>query len=246
MQQTQLLGSLTTDGTTRRLTGFAGIAWVVTTGLGVALFSAAGTPPPFDDASAYARFVSRAAPLLLGDGFLSGVGGALLVAYFVGFAWLTRSMDNGRSLAPWLLLSFGTLTAGMLTLASVLETATVYVSGSASQQSATPSFWLAMNMALVFLYFPAAGALATQAMAIRQTAVLPRWTALPIAGAAFLVALASLSIFGGTGDLGPLGMVQVMVGFVPSALAVLVVSVSMLRPLRRAAGFLEASPLVQA
>lgn len=218
--------------TARRLTGLAGLAWVITTTIGVVLFSIAGTPPPFDDASGYAGFISDATPLLLGDSFLTGISSALLVAYFVGFARLLHSADSGRSLAPWLLLSLGTLTSCMLALVGLLEASTVYVSRSPSQQGATPSLWLVMNMALVFLYFPAVGALMAQAMGILQTAILARWTARLTGGAACLVALAALSIFGGTGDLGALGMVQVIIGFVPSALVVLAISVSLLRVTR--------------
>jgi hypothetical protein len=83
---------------TRRFAGVVGIAWVIVTAAGIALFSAAGAPLLFDDAAAYARFTSGSATLFLIDAFTTGVSSALLIAFFTGLNLVFRDATGGRSL----------------------------------------------------------------------------------------------------------------------------------------------------
>jgi hypothetical protein len=83
--------------------------------------------------------------------------------------------------------------------------------------------------AITFLYFFGVGATAALAAAIFNTNALPRWAGWLCMFAAVLLALGSLCTLGGTGQMGPLGLAMVLVGFLPAAITFLVLSVLLLR-----------------
>ena len=106
-----------------------------------------------------------------------------------------------------------------------------------SYQTMTAPLWLMTQSAIVFLYFPGAGVFVTSALAVRRSHAMPRWSGWVARAAAALVAVSSLAIFGRIGPLGPLGLLQVLLGFTPSALALLVFGVTLLgRPMTATQG----------
>jgi len=213
----------------RRFAAFAGIAWVLVTAVGVGAFALAGTPPAFSDGSGYATFISRSSAFFLTDAFAGGVGSMLLIAFVVGLATTLRAIDARANLAAALLFGFGIAVAGMLAIVATLETATVYVATTTAYAALTAPFFLATQTVVVFLYFPAVGFFVTLASSGSRTGLLPRWTSRLSWLAAGLLASATLATFGGTGAFGPLGILQVLLGFLPAAITFLAVSISMAR-----------------
>jgi hypothetical protein len=83
-------------------------------------------------------------------------------------------------------------------------------------------------MALTFLYFPAALVFGTAALVVFRAAVLPRWMGWLSAVAAALDVVAGLTIFGGTGNTGPLGLLPIIVGATPVVVWFVAVSIVLL------------------
>jgi hypothetical protein len=214
----------------RRFAAVTGIAWVLVTGLGVTLFTLAGIPPSFTDGSAYAEFISRSSGLFLADAFTTGLSATLLVAFVAGLVSALGAVSPGAGLVAYLLFGFGVAVAGILAVVGILETVTVYVATNAAHAALTAPFYLVTQTAVVFLYFPGAGFFLTLADAGGRLGFLPRWNVWICGVSAALLAVATLATLGGTGFLGPLGLVQVLVGFLPAAVAFLAVSLSMWRP----------------
>jgi hypothetical protein len=210
----------------RRFAAVTGMGWVLVTGLGVTLFTLAGTPPSFTDGSAYAGFVSRSSGLFLTDAFTTGLSAALLVAFVAGLVSALRAVNPDAGLIAHLLLGFGVTVAGILAVVGVMETVAVYVATETAYAALTAPFYLATETAVVFLYFPGAGFFLALAAGGRL-GFLPRWNVWICRVSAALLSVATLATFGGTGFLGPLGLAQVLVGFLPAALAFLAVSISM-------------------
>ena len=205
------------------------MGWVLVTGLGVTLFTLAGTPPSFTDGPAYAGFISRSSGLFLTDAFTTGLSAALLVAFVAGLVSALRAVNPGAGLVAHLLFGFGVAVAGILAVVGMMETVTVYVATNAAYAALTAPFFLATQTAVVFLYFPGAGFFLVLTGAGGRLGFLPRWNVWICGVSAALLAVATLATFGGTGFLGPLGLVQVLVGFLPAAVAFLAVSISMWR-----------------
>ncbi len=213
---------------TRRLTGLAGIAWVVVTGVGVTAFSLVGNPPDFGNAAAFAAYISGSSTSFLIDAFATGISAALLGLFVAGLSTLLLEGGSDRRLPAAALLALGVVVATMLAAVGTLETATVYIAGAKAYAGLVAPFFLATQLAVVFLYFPGAGFLAV----LGQTATrmgLPGWVAWTARVTAVLLAIASLAVFGGTGGFGPLGLAQVLVGFLPAALTFLAIGARLLR-----------------
>lgn len=213
----------------RRFSARIGIAWVLVTGAGVVAFTVAGTPPAFSDSAGYSAFISKSSALFLFDAFTTGLSAALLVAFVVGIASALRAMDPNEKLSAALLFGFGLLVAGLLALVGTLEAATVYIATTSAHAALTAPFFLAEQTGIVFLYFPGAGFFVVLSWAASRTGFLPRWTTTLSWLAAGLLGIASLATFGGTGFLGPLGLLQVLLGFLPAAITFAAVSVVMWR-----------------
>ncbi|MHB8614061.1 MAG: hypothetical protein ACYDAL_16805 [Candidatus Dormibacteraceae bacterium] len=213
----------------RRFSAYAGIAWVAVTAVGVAAFALAGTPPAFADGAGYAAFISRSSALFLTDAFAGGLGATLLIAFVVGLATTVRAVDARARLAATLLFGFGITVAGMLAIVATIETATVYIATTPAHAALTAPFFLATQTAVVFLYFPAVGFFVTLASSSSRLGFLPQWVARLSWIAAGLLAVATFATFGGTGPWGPLGLLQVLLGFLPAAITFLAVSISMAR-----------------
>ena len=212
----------------RRLTGMAGVAWVVVTGVGVTFFSLTGNPPDFGNAAAFAAYISGSSTSFLVDAFTTGLSAALLGLFVAGLSALVADAGSDGRLPATGLLALGVVVAGMLAVVGTLETATVIVASAKAYAGLVAPFFLVTQLAVVFLYFPGAGFLAVLGQNAARLA-LPSWIAWTARGAAVLVAIASLAVFGGTGSFGPLGLIQVLVGFLPSALTFLVIAVHLLR-----------------
>lgn len=198
------------------------------TGVGVTLFSLAGSPPTFGDTARYSAFVRGASTLLLTDAYMSGLSAVTLAIFIVGTAVAIRQ-TSGASLRAALVLGLGVISSTLLAVVGVLEMTTVYVAGSDGVAASTGPVFLIMQGVLLFLYFIGAALFATLALSVSAGGLLPGWLRPVLWTAASLQAVATLAVFGGTGDYGPLGIIQVMVGFVPSAIAVLLVSVALVR-----------------
>jgi hypothetical protein len=212
----------------RRLTGMAGVAWVVVTAVGVTSFSLVGNPPDFGNANAFATYISGSSTNFLIDAFATGISAALLGVFVAGLSTLLLEGGADGRLPAAVLLVLGAVVTTLLAVVGSLETATVLTSGSRAYAGLVAPLFLATQSAVVFLYFPGAGFLAV----LGQNAArlrLPGWIAWTARVTAVLLAIASLAVFGGTGSLGPLGLLQVLVGFLPSALTFLVIGVRLLR-----------------
>jgi hypothetical protein len=212
-----------------RFAGMAGIAWVFITAIGIGLFAAAGPPPPFAEASSYANFTTASAKFFLLDAFTTGVSAALLLAFFAGLGAVFRQLDAEHLLLNTLIRGYGAASAIMLAMVGVFETVTVYVSETSAYSALTAPLWMLTQTAITFLYFFGVGATAALAAAIFNTNALPRWAGRLCMFAAVLLALGSLFTLGGTGQMGPLGLTMVLVGFLPAAITLLVLSVLLLR-----------------
>jgi hypothetical protein len=112
----------------------------------------------------------------------------------------------------------------------LFETVTVYVSQTQTDSALTAPFWLLTQTAIVFVYFFGMGAMATLAVAIVRTGVVASWAGWLCAVVTLLLAIASLAACGGTGAMGLLGLAQVLVGFLPSAITLLILSILLLQP----------------
>ncbi len=222
-----VLGMIGPGLSARRLTGVAGVAWVVVTAVGVTSFSLVGSPPDFGNATAFASYISGSSTNFLIDAFCTGISAALLGAFVAGLSTLLLEGADGR-LAATVLLVLGAIVATLLSVVGALETATVLTAGSRAYTGLVAPLFLATQTAVVFLYFPGAGFLALLAQNAARLR-LPGWIAWMARVTAVLLAIASLAVFGGAGSFGPLGLLQVLVGFLPTALTFLVIGVRLLR-----------------
>jgi hypothetical protein len=184
---------------------------------------------PFAEASSYANFTTASAKFFLLDAFTTGVSAALLLAFFAGLGAVFRQLDAEHQLLNTLIRGYGAASAIMLAMVGVFETVTVYVSETSAYSVLTAPLWMLTQTAITFLYFFGVGATGALAAAIFNTNALPRWAGRLCMFAAVLLALGSLCTLGGTGQMGPLGLAMVLVGFLPAAITFLVLSVLLLR-----------------
>jgi len=212
----------------RRWTGALGIAYVAMQLAGVILFVVAGNPPSFDDAKSYAGFISSGSSLFLGDAALTGVATIvlLLVATGIRGAVLTAGQDWEWAAA----LSFGAVLvlAAVAFTGAALEAATALASTAGTDPMTVRTAWVVTSFLFTFIYLPSALFLATVSYTVLRTGVLPGWVAWLGAVCAIFNLGAILTVFGGTGGFGPLGLLPLILGFAPGALWVFGISIALL------------------
>ena len=216
----------------RRWTGVIGLVYVAIQVAALVLFLVAGNPPDFGDAKKYAGWINSNAALFMGDAFLTNVATVVLLMQFTGIRAVIRSAGDDWDWAAALFFGSGLVTAAILIAGSAAEATAAFISGSGSDATIVRAAWAGAWMALTFVYLPAAVAFGTAAYAIFRTAILPRWMGWLSVIAAVLDVLAALTIFGGTGNNGPVGLLPLILGATPVLVWFVAVSIVMLRSAR--------------
>lgn len=213
----------------RRWTGVVGLAWVVIQVAAIVLFLIAGSPPEFGDAKKFTRWINTNNGLLMGDAFLTGIATIPLLIQFTGVRSIIRSAGEGWDWAAALFFGAGTVTAAVLIIGSAAEATAAFVSGSGTEPTTVRAAWAASQMLFTFLYFPAAIVFGIVAYAVLRAGILPRWLAWLSGVCAVLDLIAGLTIFGGTGNNGPIGLLPLIIGSTPVFVWFLVVSLVLVR-----------------
>jgi hypothetical protein len=214
----------------RRWTGVLGLVYVAIQVAALVLFLVAGNPPDFGDAKNYAGWINSNGGLFMGDAFLTNVATAVLLMQFTGIRALIRGAGEDWEWAAALFFGAGLVTAAVVIVGSSTEAAAAFVSGAATDPTIVRALWAVAWMALTFLYLPAAIAFGTASYAVLHASILPRWIGWLSGVAAVLDALAALTIFGGTGNTGPLGLLPIILGATPVVIWFVAVSIVLLRP----------------
>ena len=213
----------------RRWTGAIGIVWVVIQVVGIVLFLLAGNPPDFADAKKFTSWINTNSGLLIADAFLTGIATIPLLVLFTGLRSLIRTAGEGWEWASALFFGAGVVTAAVLVIGAAAEAAAAFVSGSGTEPTTVRAAWAATEMVLTFLYLPSAVVIGTLAYASLETGILPRWLAWLSGVVAVLEVIASLTIFGGTGNTGPIGLLPLILGALPVFVWVASVSFVLIR-----------------
>jgi hypothetical protein len=214
--------------TWRRGTAVVGFVYVAIQVAGLILFLVAGNPPDFANAKLYAGWISTNSGLFMGDAFLTLVATSVLIVLFTGVRSIIRGAGEDWEWAGALFFGAGLVTVAISVIGAAFEATAAFISGSGTEPTIVRATWAGAWMALTFLYLPAAMVFATAAYAVLRTAILPRWLGWLSAVAAVLDVLASLTVFGGTGNNGPVGLLPLIVGFTPVVVWVVAVSVVLL------------------
>lgn len=217
----------------RRWTGAVGFLWVVIQVAAVVLFLMAGSPPEFGDAKKFTAWINTNSGLLMGDAFLTGVATLPLLAQLTGVRSIIRNAGEGWEWAAALFFGAGTVIAAVLIIGSAAEATAAFVSGSSTEPTAVRAAWAASQMLFTFVYLPAAAVFGVAAYAVFRAGILPRWFAWLSGACAVLDLIAGLTIFGGTGNNGPIGLLPLILGFVPVFVWFVAVSVVLVRSPRQ-------------
>ena len=208
----------------RRWTGVVGFVWVVVQVVGVVLFLVAGNPPDFGDAEKFTGWIKTNSGLLMGDAFLTGIGTLPLLGLFVGVRSIVRSAGQDWEWAAALFYGAGTVTIAVGIVGAAAEATSVFVSGSGTEPTTVRAAWAATEMLLTFIYFPSVLVTGIVGYAAYRTGILPRWFAWLSGAAAVLELVAGLTIFGGTGSSGPIGLLPLILGALPTFVWVITLS----------------------
>ncbi len=212
----------------RRWIGVLGLIYVVIQVAALVLFLVAGNPPDFGDANKYASWINSNGGLFMGDAFLTNVATVVLLMQFTGIRAVIRGAGEDWEWAAALFFGAGLVTAAILIVGSAAEASAVFVSGSGTDPTIVRAAWAGAWMALTFVYLPAAIAFGTAAYAVVRAAILPRWVGWLSAAAAALDVVAALTIFGGTGNNGPVGLLPIVLGATPVVVWFVAVSIVLL------------------
>jgi hypothetical protein len=212
----------------RRWTGVLGLVYVAIQVAALILFLVAGNPPDFADAEKYASWINSNSGLFMADAFLTNVASAVLLMLFAGIRGVIRGAGEDWEWAAAMFFGAGLVTVAITIVGAAAEATAAFVSGSESDPTIVRATWAGAWMALTFLYLPAAIALGTVSYAVLRAAILPRWVGWLGAAAAVLDVIAALTIAGGTGDIGPLGLLPLILGFAPVVVWVVAVSIVLL------------------
>ncbi len=218
----------------RRWTGVLGLVYVVMQGAALILFLVAGNPPDFGDANKYASWINSNGGLFMGDAFLTNVATAVLLMQFTGIRAVIRGAGEDWEWAAALFFGAGLVTAAILIVGSAGEATAVFVSGSGTDPTIVRAAWAGAWMVLTFVYLPAAIAFGTAAYAVLRAGILPRWVGWLSSAAAVLDVVAALTIFGGTGNNGPVGLLPIILGATPVVVWFVAVSIVLLGSATRA------------
>ena len=115
MASAMVLAGIKTGLSARRLTGVAGVAWVVVTAIGVTSFSLVGSSPDFGNATAFAAYIAGSSTNFLIEAFCTGISAALLGAFVAGLSTLLLERADER-LTATVLLVLGVIVATLLSV----------------------------------------------------------------------------------------------------------------------------------
>ncbi len=193
----------------------------------VVLFVVAGNPPSFDEAKKFADFISSGSGLFLADAFLTSAGTVLLLTVLTGVRRVVRGAGEDWEWAAALSFGAGLVLVAIAITGGAVEATAAFVSTSGTDPTTVRTAWLASSVLFTFIYFPSAVLLGTISYVVFRAEVLPRWTGW-LGVCAVLNLAAVLTIFGGTGNNGPNGLLPLILGFAPAAIWILAVSVALL------------------
>ena len=213
----------------RRWTGVIGFVWVVVQVAAVVLYLVAGNPPDFGDAKKFTGWINTNSGLLMWDAFLTGIATLPLLVLFVGLRSIIRSAGETWEWAAALFYGAGTVTIAVLIVGSAAEATSAFVSGSGTEPTTVRAAWAATEMVLTFVYFPSAVVTGMVGYVAYKTGILPRWLAWLSGAAAVLGLIAGLTMFGGTGGNGPIGLLPIILGALPVFVWVLALSSVLVR-----------------
>jgi hypothetical protein len=103
----------------------------------------------------------------------------------------------------------------VLIVGAAAEATSAFVSGSSTEPTTVRVAWAATQIVLTFVYFPSALVVGMLGYAAYRTGILPRWFAWLSGATTVLVLIAGLTIFGGTGANGPIGLLPYILGALP-------------------------------
>jgi hypothetical protein len=199
---------------------------------GLVLFLIAGNPPDFGDAKKYAGWINANSGLFMGDAFLTVVAASVLLVLFTVIRSVIRGAGEDWEWAAALFFGAGLVTVAITIVGAAGEATAAFVSGSGTDPMMVRATWAGAWMALTLLYLPAAIVFGITAYVVLRAAILPRWVGWVSAVAAVLDVLAALTVFGGTGNNGPVGLLPLILGYTPVVVWVVAVSAVLLGPAR--------------
>jgi hypothetical protein len=211
------------------VTGVLGIFWFAVQVAGVVLFVLAGNPPSFDDAKKFADFISSGSGLFLADAFLTGVGSMVLLMVLTGLRRVVREAGPEWEWAAVLAFGAGLVLVAVQVIGAAVEATVALASTSGSDPMTVRTAWLLYSFIFTFIYLPIVVLLGTVSFVVFRAHALPAWTGWLGGICAVLNLAAVFTIFGGTGNNGPNGLLPLILGFAPAAIWVLAVSISLLR-----------------
>jgi hypothetical protein len=199
----------------RRWTGVVGFVWVVVQVVGVVLFLAAGNPPDFGDPEKFAAWIETNSGPLMVDAFLTAIGTLPLLGLFAGVRSIIASAGERWAPASVLFYGAGTTSVAVLIVAAAAEATSALLSRAGSDPATVGAAWVGTEVLLTFVYFPSAVVTGVLGYVTYRTGILPRWLAWLSGVATVLELLAGLTVFGGTGSYGPLGLLPIILGALP-------------------------------
>jgi hypothetical protein len=197
------------------VTGVVGLVWVFVQVVAIVLFLVAGSPPDFGDAKKFTGWINTNSGLLMWDAFLTGLATLPLLGLFVGVRSIIRSAGEKWDWAATLFYGAGTVTIAVLIIGAAAEATAAFVSGSGTEPTTVRAAWAATEILLTFVYFPSVLVTGVVGYVAYQTAVLPRWVAWLSGAVSVLQLIAGLTIFGGPGSNGPIGLLPIILGALP-------------------------------
>lgn len=212
----------------RRLTGVCGIGYLAIQLVGVVLFVAAGNAPSFDDAKRLAEYISTNSGLFVGDAFATVIAVAVFLVFLTGLRSVIRTLGEDWEWAAALVFGTGLVGAAVLIAGAALEAATALVSTSGADPGSVRTAWAATGLIFTFIYLPGVIFGGTVWYVVSRTKLLPAWVGWLSAISAILDLAAVLTVFGGTGTYGPLGLLPLILGGMPTLVWFLGVSVVLL------------------
>jgi hypothetical protein len=219
-------------GNWRRWIAIIGLLYVLLGLVVVVIGFSAGLPPGPAEETKLADYVTKSSGTLLAVVFVSGIGLALYLIFASGLRSILRSAAEYEWAAA---LYFGSallviaVTASSL---SILGGAAIDTGGKVN-----PAAVRALNDASLVVgwitAFPAAVGIGTVAFATARSGVLAGWTVWVGYVAAFITAVSTLTIFGGADPsnfFSVNGIGSFLLGFIPSLIWVLCISIALWQP----------------
>ncbi len=113
-------------------------------------------------------------------------------------------------------------------IGAAAEATAAFISGSATEPTTVRAAWAGSQVLFTFVYLPAGIAIGTAGYVVLRAAILPRWLGWLSVVCAALDLLAGLTVFGGTGTYGPVGLLPLLLGSTPIVVWFLAISIVLL------------------